>query len=58
MQNEQKAIRRSLDVIMWSMRGSVSREEAYTLSPIERESYNELIEERMQLVEKTKLPLI
>lgn len=40
------------------MRGSLSREEAWTLSPDERRDIMKFIDERMKLVEKTKMPLI
>lgn len=40
------------------MRGSISREEAWTLSPAERKDIMKLIDERIKLVEKTGLALL
>lgn len=44
--------------MMWYMRGSLSREEAWTLSHSEREDIMELVAERMEIVAKTKMALI
>ncbi len=44
--------------IMWHMRGSISREEAWCLSPDERKNIIHQIEERVKQVEKTGLPVI
>lgn len=44
--------------IMWHMRGSLSREEAWTLSAEERKDIVKLIEEHKELTEKTGLPLL
>jgi hypothetical protein len=54
----QHALRSQITSIMWHMRGSVTREDAWTLSPIERKDMLHLIEEHIKLVEKTKLPLL
>jgi hypothetical protein len=43
---------------MWHMRGSLSRDEAWTLSPQERIDIQKFIEERLKIVEKTRLALI
>jgi hypothetical protein len=40
------------------MRGGISREEAWNLSPLERTDIFKFIEERLKIVEKTKMPLI
>lgn len=40
------------------MRGSISREEAWTLCHEEREDIMHLIAERQTIVEKTGLPLL
>jgi hypothetical protein len=40
------------------MRGGISREEAWSLAPVERADIMKFIEERMKIVEKTKLPMI
>lgn len=55
---ESKMLRKEIVEIMWYMRGSLSRNEAWSLSPTEREEIIEYITERMKVVEKTKLPLI
>jgi hypothetical protein len=38
---------------MWHFRGSLSREEAWTLSPQEREEYQADIKKRIELFEET-----
>jgi len=43
---------------MWYMRGSLSREEAWTLSIEERKDIMEMVNERMKIVKETKIPLI
>lgn len=55
---EQGELRAHIVSIMWHMRGSLSREEAWTLSPVERMDIQKFIEERLKIVEKTHLPLI
>lgn len=44
--------------LMWHMRGSLTREEAWTLSSDERKDIMAFIEERIKVVEKTGLPLL
>jgi hypothetical protein len=56
--DEQKEFRRRIVDIMWHMRGSLSREEAWMLSPAERGDVYKMIDERMKIVEKTNLPLL
>lgn len=56
--SEQDAIEDTIHEIMWHMRGSVSREEAWTLSPGERKRILVQIESRIKLTEKTKMPLL
>jgi hypothetical protein len=58
MQRDQKTLRHTIVRIMWHMRGSLSREEAWTLSPIEREDIVALVDEHRDLVEKTGLALM
>lgn len=43
---------------MWHMRGSLSREEAWTLSQIERKDIIASIDERKNMTEKTGLALM
>jgi hypothetical protein len=40
------------------MRGSLSREEAWTLSPQERADVWVLVEDRMKMTKESKMPLI
>lgn len=53
-----KALRHQIVDIQWYSRGALSREEAWTLSPDERQDWMELGKDRMNLVKETKLPLI
>lgn len=55
---DQQELRAHVTMLMWHMRGSLSREEAWTLSPDERKDVLKLIEERLKIVEKTRLPLL
>ncbi len=43
---------------MWYMRGSLSRDDAWKLSLDERKAMYAFIDERIKLVEKTKLPIL
>ena len=58
MQAEQKEMRMVTAKIMWAMRGSLSRQEAWTLSPEERKDVVTLIEEHKTMTEKTGLALM
>jgi hypothetical protein len=58
MQTDQTELRQLITRVMWHMRGSLSREEAWTLSPDERKDIIKLIEEHRDLTEKTGLPLL
>lgn len=58
MAEEQLAMRRLTTTLMWHMRGSMSRDEAWTLSPNERQDIIKLIEEHKELTEKTGMPLM
>lgn len=58
MSAEQKELRKLIARLMWHMRGSLSRDEAWSLSPDERRDIMDLIEEHRELVEKTGLPLM
>lgn len=55
---EQRELRDHIVSIIWHMRGGLSRDEAWALSPVEREDIMRFIQERMKIVEKTKLPLL
>ncbi len=56
--SEQQELRTHIVSLMWHMRGSISREEAWTLCPNERIDIQRLIEDRLKLVEKTRLALL
>jgi hypothetical protein len=56
--NEGKEIRSQIITIAWHMRGGVTRDEAWTLSYEERKEIMKYIEERVKIVEKTRLPLL
>lgn len=43
---------------MWYMRGSIGRDDAWRLSPIEREDIMEMVQERIKFVKETKLPIL
>ena len=58
LSKDQQELRRNLYNIMWHMRGSISREDAFELTPIEREDIRLLIDERMKIVKETHLPLL
>jgi len=58
MQKDQKEMRKMVIRIMWHMRGSLSRQEAWSLSPDERQDIVTLIEEHRDLTEKTGLALL
>jgi hypothetical protein len=56
--HERKSIQKVITSIMWHMRGSISRDEAWSLCHEEREIISKFIEERIKVVEKTGLPMI
>ena len=58
MKAEQRELRASINEVCWHMRGSFSREEAWTLCHDERVELMKYIEQRIKLVEKSGLPLI
>jgi hypothetical protein len=58
MSVEQEQMRQLTTTLMWHMRGSLSREEAWTLSRHERQDIIKSIEERKKLTEKTGIALM
>jgi hypothetical protein len=58
MNTAQRELRRAIHNTMWHMRGSLSREEAWTLSPQERHDIDRLVKERMEMMQKTGLAVI
>jgi hypothetical protein len=58
MQKEQKDLRMLIVRVMWHLRGSLSRQEAWTLSHDELKDMMKLIDEHKELTEKTGLALL
>lgn len=58
MQKEQKELRMLIVRVMWHLRGSLSRQEAWTLSHDELKDMMKLIDEHKELTEKTGLALL
>jgi len=58
MRAEQKELRELIHELMWHQRGGLTREEAWTLSPVERTVMMDSIKKRIETVEKTGLPLL
>ena len=58
MKADQASLIDHIHSIMWGMRGSLSREEAWCLSVDERKSIMKQIEERTKMVEKTGLAIL
>jgi len=58
MKKEQKELIDHIHSIMWNMRGSLSREEAWTLSNEERKSILKQTDDRVKMVEKTGLSIL
>ena len=57
MEKNKKNILEELYDICWNMRG-FTREDAFNLSQLERKIIHKQIKERIEIVEKTKLPLL
>jgi hypothetical protein len=55
---EQTELRKQILNICWHLRGGISREEAWTLSVLERNDIMKFINERIKIVQETKLPLL
>ena len=58
MDNEIKSLKLSLTRMCWYMRGGMTLNEAYLMPPQDREIVFKLVEENMENVKKTKLPLL
>ena len=58
MDTEIKALKLSLTRMCWYMRGGMTLNEAYQIPPQDREIVFKLVEENMENVKKTKLPLL
>ena len=57
MQTERQELQKVMVRLMWHMRGSLSRDEAWCLSPAERNDIVHLIHEHNDVIEKTGLPM-
>ena len=55
---EQNQLLDQITDILWHMRGGLTKEDAWRLSPRERDSVIKSIKERIKNVEKTGMPLI
>ncbi len=53
---DSKAIKRSLYKLCWYMRGGLSLEEMFYLSPDEREIIVSIVNENLEVTKETKLP--
>jgi hypothetical protein len=58
MERDRTELMELIQQIMWYMRGGVTREDAWNLSPVERNSIVANIKKRVETVEETGLPLI
>ena len=58
LEREQAELRTHIINILWHMRGGLTRNDAWSLAPQERADIMKYIEERLKIVEKTKLPLL
>ena len=56
MESWQKEIKHELIKICWYMRGGVTYEEAYAMSPEEREIIGKVIKENLETTKKSGLP--
>ena len=56
MEGEQKQIKTELTKICWFMRGGVTLEESYSLSPDDREIINSIVKENIETTKKSGLP--
>jgi hypothetical protein len=58
MSSESKALMKQIIDITWYMRGGVSYDEAWGLSPIERKRMIELIKDNIQRTHDSGMPLV
>jgi hypothetical protein len=56
MSNYQKEIKLDLTKIVWYMRGGISFEEAYYLTPEDKEIISKIIKENLETTKKSGLP--
>ena len=58
MENENHKLKLDLTKMCWYMRGSVTLSEAFQTSRDDRQKISEVIKENIELVKKTKMPLL
>lgn len=56
LDNEAKALRKEIYKMAWFMRGACSMDEAYMLSPDDREIIGDIIKENIETTKETNLP--
>lgn len=58
LRRDQIELRRHIVSILWHMRGGLNYDQAWRLTPDERSDIDHFIQERLKIVERTKLPLL
>jgi len=58
LENENHKLKLDLTKMCWYMRGSVTLSEAFQTSRDDRQKISEVIKENIELVKKTKMPLL
>lgn len=58
LEKESRALVDQINEICWYMRGGITRDQAWTLSPLERKRVMKLIEKNIERTNKTGLPLL
>lgn len=56
LENQQKQLKHELYKICWYMRGGIPLEEAYYLSPVDREIIGNIVKENLETTKKSGLP--
>lgn len=55
-ENQSRALKKELKKLCWYMRGSISHDESFRLTPEDRKLITELINENLEITKTTKLP--
>jgi len=58
LENESKAIKHSIMRVCWHMRGSVTIDQAFMLGHTDFEILKKIIDENVENMKKTKMPLL
>lgn len=56
LEKESKALTKHIYDLCWHMRGGMTLDEAFSISYSDREIINELIKERLEITNDTRLP--